>query len=130
MSSRLNTIALSIVIALAMAFGWLLPHQTGRDFKPAISFVESSFEEERLSASALERHSHDADDNDNRGSGTVHAHNNAEHLHETPDLAAGIVLKPRPLASVWYSVLRAAAARDTTYEFLRPPRALPPSREA
>ncbi len=132
MSSRLHTTVLSAVIALAMAFGWLLPHQNGRDFRPAVSFVELSLHDERPSdmGGAFLRHSHETDGKDKRASGALHAHNSAEHLHETPNLTAGLPLKARPFGKAWYGMLEAADGRNTPYEFLRPPRTLRPSREA
>lgn len=132
MSSRLHTIVLSAVIALAMAFGWLLPHQNGRDFSPAVSPAELSLNDKRPSdmAGAFLRHSHETDGEEKRASGALHAHNSAEHLHETPNLAAGIALKTRPFGKAWYGVLAAADRRNAPYELLRPPRTLRPSREA
>lgn len=117
MSIRLKTAILPIVLALVMAFGWLLPHTPSISSAPSMHSELATSERTKMTGS----HFHETIDLERAATHAPHTHNSAEHLHEMPNLAVSTFLACDIAANAWSMLANAARPLNTTSEFLRPP---------
>ena len=123
MSNRVSSAVLCLVVALAMAFGSLLPHPT-HSTSPDMAALAAAGEDAhaQLEAEIVEHgHSHD-DGEDERVAGHSHGHNPADHSHETPTTPPGIAAAVPPLLRTWLPMPPQTAHLGASYRLERPPR--------
>ena len=104
MSNRVSSAVLCLVVALAMAFGPLLPHPTH----------STSHDMAALAAPEQEE--------DERVAGHSPGHNPADHSHETPTTPPGIAAAVPPLLRTWLPMPPQTAHLGASYRLERPPR--------
>jgi ABC-type nickel/cobalt efflux system permease component RcnA len=121
MSNRVNRAILCIAVALAMAFGSLLPH--GTDSASDDPFALAAERHAQLEAEIAEHgHSHDDGEDHERTAGHSHGHNPADHSHETPTTPPNIIPAVLTLIPAQVPTRPETVHLDATYRLERPPR--------
>lgn len=124
MSNRVNRAVLCIAVALAMAFGSLLPHATHAASHDPVALADAEAERHaQLGAEIAEHgHSHDDGEDHERTAGHSHGHNPADHSHETPTAPPNIFPAVLAMTPAWVPPRPETLHLDATYRLERPPR--------
>ena len=121
MPNQACSVAICLVIAFAMMFGFLRPFGYSASHDPS-SFAAVSVERHDVTAGQIEDHGHDDGVADKQSPGHVHAHNPADHSHETASTLA--VFEPAfpQVHRSWLIYPPTFADPDATFRLDRPPR--------
>lgn len=124
MSNRVNRTVLYLVLAVAMAFGSLLPHASqSLSHEPvALTTAETERQGQLVSEMAEHGHRHNYRGEHDRAAGHAHGHNPADHSHETPTTPPGSAPALRALVPAWVPMPPQAAHLGAIYRLERPPR--------
>ncbi|PSM19725.1 hypothetical protein [Nitratireductor sp. StC3] len=124
MSNRVNRAVLCLVLAVAMAFGSLLPHAShSPSHDPvALAAVEAERHAQLEAEIAEHGHSHDDGEDHEQVAGHSHGHNPADHSHETPTTPPGSSPDVPTLVQAIVPTSPDAAHLGASYRLERPPR--------
>jgi hypothetical protein len=124
MSNRVHRAILCIVVAVAMAFGSLLPHAThSPSHDPAALAAAEAERHAQLEAEIAEHgHSHGDGEEHEQVAGHSHGHNPADHSHETPTTPPGSAPVVPALVRTWVPMPPQTAHIGARYRLERPPR--------
>ena len=124
MSNRINRSVLYLVLAVAMAFGSLLPHATHSPSHDSVALPAAEAERHaQLEAEIADRgHSHDDGKDHQQVAGHSHGHNPADHSHETPTTPPGSAPVVPALVRMWVPLPPHTAHFGASYRLERPPR--------
>jgi hypothetical protein len=123
MSIPVRRAVLSLAVALAMAFGSLLPHASHsppHDPK-AFSAAEADRHAQLEAEIAEHGHSHDDGEEHERTADYPHGHNPADHSHETPTTPPGSAPFLPAMTRSWMPMPPHAADLGASYRLERPP---------
>lgn len=124
MSNRVSRIVVSLVIALTMAFGSLMPHATHSQphvpnaLSAAMADRHAQFEAEI----AEHGHSHHDEKEHERVADHSHSHNPADHSHETPTTPPDSAPVLSALMRTWVPMPPHTAHLGASHRLERPPR--------
>lgn len=124
MPNRVNRAMLCLVVALAMAFGSLLPHASDSSTHDPVALAAAEAERHGQFEADIAGHGHSHDDGQEyeRSTGHMHGHNPADHSHETPTTPSGSEAVVPTLVQNVVPTAHDTAHLDTTYRLERPPR--------
>ncbi|MBB6012387.1 hypothetical protein HNR59_001732 [Aquamicrobium lusatiense] len=123
MSNWVGRAVLSLVVALAMAFGSLLPHAAHPPSQnPTALATEAKRHVQPEVEMAEHGHSHEDGEEHEQAAGHSHGHNPADHSHETPTAPPASAPVVPALARTWVPMPPHVAHLGTSYRLERPPR--------
>ncbi len=124
MPNRVNRAVLCLVLAVAMAFGSLLPHAKRSPSHDPIALAAVEAERHAQLEAEIAEHGHGHDDGEDREqvAGHSHGHNPADHSHETPTTPPGNApVVPAPVR-ILVPMTPQSAHPGATYRLERPPK--------
>jgi len=122
MPNRVNRVVLCLAVALAMAFGSLLPHATHSPSHDPVVLAAAERHAQLEAEIAEHGHSHADGENHERMAGHSHGHNPADHSHETPTTPSGSAPAVLALIPAWAPTPPETVHIGATYRLERPPR--------
>jgi hypothetical protein len=124
MSNRVNRAVLCFVVALAMAFGSLLPHPTHSPSNDPVGLSTAEAERHAQLEAEIAKHGHSHDDGEDheQAAGHSHGHNPADHSHETPTAPPAVAATVPALVRTWLTVPPSTVTLGAIYRLERPPR--------
>ncbi|WP_163001475.1 hypothetical protein [Pannonibacter phragmitetus] len=124
MSNRVNSAILCCVLALAMAFGSLLPHANHSQSHDPVGLAKAESQRHaQLDAEIAEHgHSHDDGEEHEQVAGHSHGHNPADHSHDIPTTPPGSATILSTYVRTWVPMPPQTAHIGASYRLERPPR--------
>jgi hypothetical protein len=124
MSLPVRRAVLSLAVAVAMAFGSLLPHASHPPPHDPKTFSAAEADRHaQLKAEIAEHgHSHDDGEEHERAADYSHGHNPADHSHETPTTPPGSAPFLPAMIRSWMPMPLHAVDLGASYRLDRPPK--------